>query len=343
MASGVTRLSDLIIPSVFTPIKQVLTEEKSRLIASGALVRDSLADSLLAGAGLTFNMPFFKDLENDSDNVSSDDPAVSSSPNKIGTGQEVAVRLSRNNSWSTMDLDSALTQRDPAMAIADRVAAYWARRSQQVFVATMKGIFADNAAAPDVGDTHTQNDLTVDISGSAFSDGVTNFSAEAFIDATATMGDSMGDLSLVMVHSLVYARMQKNNLIDFIPDANGQINIPTFLGRQVVVDDGMPVTSGVFETWLFGRGAARWGVGTPKVPTEVFRNPDKGNGGGQETLYDRNEWLIHVNGHRYIGTAPNGGPSNANTSNNLAAAGSWQRVFPERKQIKIARLITREF
>nr|DAS50813.1 MAG TPA: major capsid protein [Caudoviricetes sp.] len=28
---------------------------------------------------------------------------------------------------------------------------------------------------------------------------------------------------------------------------------------------------------------------------------------------------------------------------NLAHAGSWKRVFPERKQIKIARLITREF
>ncbi len=343
MASGTTRLSDLIVPAIFTPIKQVLTEEKTNLVQSGALVRSAEADALLAGAGLTYNMPFFKDLDNDADNVSSDDPSSNSTPNKIGTGQEVSVRLSRNNSWSSMDLNAALAQKDPVQAIAARVGAYWARRAQAVFVATMKGIFADNAAAPDVGDTHTQNDLTIDISGAAYLDGTTNFSAESFIDATATMGDSMGDLSLVMLHSLVYARMQKNNLIDFIPDSEGRINIPTFLGRRVIVDDGMPVTSGVFDTWLFGSGAAVWGVGSPKVPAEVFRAPSAGNGGGQETLYDRNEWLIHVNGHRYIGTAPNGGPSNANSSNNLAAAGSWQRVFPERKQIKIARLITREF
>jgi hypothetical protein len=153
----------------------------------------------------------------------------------------------------------------------------------------------------------------------------------------------MGDLSLILVHSLVNARMQKNNLIDFIPDSDGKISIPTFLGRQVVVDDGMPAANGVFESWLFGAGAARLGFGAPKVPTEVDRAPAAGNGSGQETLYDRVEWLLHVNGHRYIGTAAPGGPSNANTSNNLAAAGSWQRVFPERKQIKIARLITREF
>jgi hypothetical protein len=343
MASGVTRLSDLIVPSVFKPITQKLTEEKSRIIASGAVSRDAASDELLAGAGLTFNMPFFKDLDNDSDLVATDNPSDVSTPNKIGTGQEVSVRLSRNNSWSTMDLDAALAQRDPAGAIADRVAAYWTRRLQAAFVATMKGIFADNALAPDSGDTHTQDDLTVDISGAAFMDGTTNFSAESFIDATATMGDSMGDLSLILVHSLVYARMQKNNLIDFIPDSDGKISIPTFLGRQVVVDDGMPAANGVFESWLFGAGAARLGFGAPKVPTEVDRAPAAGNGSGQETLYDRVEWLLHVNGHRYIGTAAPGGPSNANTSNNLAAAGSWQRVFPERKQIKIARLITREF
>lgn len=136
--------------------------------------------------------------------------------------------------------------------------------------------------------------------------------------------------------------MQKNNLIDFIPDANGVVNIPTFLGRIVIVDDGLPAAAGVYDTWLFGSGAIRLGTGTPKVPTEVDRKPDAGNGGGQEVLYNRHEWSIHPTGHAYSGTAPNGGPSNAATTNNLAAAASWARVFPERKQIKIARLISRE-
>jgi hypothetical protein len=187
--------------------------------------------------------------------------------------------------------------------------------------------------------------MTQDISGASFVDGVTNFSAEAFIDATATMGDSMGELTMVMVHSLVYARMQKNNLIDFVSDSvNGNaVSIPTFLGREVIVDDGVPRTAGVFNTWLFGAGAVRGGVGAPKVPTETFRAPAAGNGGGQDTLYNRVEWIIHPVGHAYIGTPAKGGPSNATSSNNLANAGSWSRVFSERKQIRIARLITREF
>lgn len=341
MAAGTTAVSDVIVPQLFGPYVQQLTEEKSRLIQSGAVTRDAALDQFLAGGGLTANMPSWKDLENDADNVSSDTTGTSS-PNKIGSANEIVVRLSRNNSWATADLSAALAGEDPADAIASRVADYWVRRAQAMFVATMTGVFADNDAAP-TGTEHVAGDLTSNISGGAFTDGVTNFSAEAFIDATLTMGDSMESLGMIMVHSIVYGRMQKNNLIDFIPDASGQIRIPVFLGRQVIIDDSMPFASGVFQSWLFGSGALRLGTGAPKVPTEVLRIPSAGNGGGQEQLYNRVEWCLHPVGHRYAGTAANGGPSNAATANNLANAGSWARVFTERKQIKIARLITREF
>lgn len=341
MASGVTRISDVVVPEIFTPYVQQLTEEKSRLIRSGAVVSDARFGPLLSGGGLTFNEPSFKDLDNDAENTSSDDPSVHSTPNKIGTATEIQVRLSRNNSWSSMDLTAALAGADPMDAIANRVADYWTRRLQAAFVATMIGNFAQNALASPVN--ATQNDMTHDISGVSYAAGVTDFSAEAFIDATLTMGDSMEDLSLVFMHSIVYGRAQKNNLIDFIPDSTGRINIPTFLGREVVVDDGLPNTSGVFQTWLFGAGAVRFGAGNPKVPTETKREPTAGNGGGQDILFNRVEWVLHPAGNAYVGTAPAGGPSNATSSNNLGAAASWNRVFSERKQIKIARLITREY
>lgn len=345
MASGVTRISDVVVPAIFSPYVQQMTQEKSRLIRSGAIVSDGRLNDVLSGGGLTFNEPSFKDLDNDADLVSSDDPSSNSSPNKIGTATEIQVRLSRNNSWSSMDLSGDLAGADPMQAIANRVSDYWMRRQQAAFVATVSGVFADNATSPSGADTHVLNDMTFDVSGASFVDGVTNFSAEAFIDATATMGDSMEDLTMVMMHSLVYARALKNNLIDFVSDSvNGNaVRIPTFLGREVIVDDGVPRTSGVFNTWLFGRGAIRGGVGSPKVPTEVDRKPTAGNGGGQDVLHNRHEWILHPVGHQYAGTAPSGGPSNANSTNNLAHADSWRRVFPERKQVRIARLITREF
>lgn len=343
MAAGpITQVADVVVPEIFTPYVQQLTEEKARIVQSGIAVRDPAVDALLAGGGLTFNTPSFQDLDNDVDRVSTDtsvdDFAGGTArpvPNKNGTSTEVSVRLNRNNSWSSADLASVLAGADPMNSIATRVAFYWTRRLQVAFIATMNGVIADNTAA-DGGD------YTNDISGASYVAGVTDFSAEAFLDAAVTMGDSMEDLTAVMVHSVVFNRMQKNNLIDFIPDARGEVQIPTFLGREVVVDDGMPVTANVYDTWLFGGGAARLGVGSPKVGTEIEREAGGGNGGGQEILYSRQEWAIHPVGHAYVGTSPDGGPGNTAGANDLAAAGSWNRVFPERKQIKFARLVTRE-
>lgn len=338
---AVTKLADLVIPVQYLPYIQQETEVKSRLVQSGVLVPDAALDAALVGGGKTFSEPSFRDLPDDADNVSSDNDATTATASKITTSEEIQVRLSRNAVWSSMDLANDIAGSDPLQSVITRASSYRARRLQDAFIATIKGVFADNAAAPSASE-HVLNDMTVDISGSSFSDGITNFSAEAVIDAKLTMGDSMQDLGLICVHSVVYGRMQKNNLIDMIPDSLGQYNIPTFNGMLVIVDDSMPVSTGVYNTWLFGRGAVRLGQGNARVPMETYRLPLAGNGGGQESLIHRWEWIIHPVGYKYAGAAPTGGPSNAATSNELAHAGSWQRVFPERKQIKIARLITRE-
>lgn len=363
-----TLVSDVVVPEIFTPYVQQLTEEKARLIQAGILQRNPMVDSLLGGGGLTFQVPSWRDLDNDTDNVATDATAdrfghilngtsidlaaaltalSDSTPLATQADQETAVRMNRNQSWASADLTAALAGEDPMNSVAERVSFYWARRLQAAFIATMQGVAKDNGA-------NDSGDYASEIVGTSFIDGVTNFSAEAFIDAAVTMGDSMEDLTGVMVHSVIFARMQKNNLIDFIPDAEGRIVIPTFLGRQVVIDDGMPTgtavvrldgtagVAGMYDSWLFGPGTVQLGVSAPKVPTAIVREEAAGNGGGQEVLYSRTEWALHPVGHAYVGSAPNGGPSNAATTNNLNIATSWNRVFPERKQIRFARLITRE-
>lgn len=349
------RIADVVVPEIFAPYVQTLTEQKTALIDSGVVVRDPALDGFLAGGGTTFNAPSWRDIDDDSnilaDRVSSDDPAQIAVPNNIQTNQEIATRLSRNQSWKTMDLVAALAGDDPSSVIANRVADYWRRRLQAVFVATWTGIFADNAQAtpnddPRVGITNNaaQDDLTVDISG-AFTPGVTDFSAEAFIDAITTAGDAQGDFVAVMMHSIVYSKAQKNNLIDFVADSVNMnaADIPTFLGRRVIVDDSMPNATGNFDTWIFGASASRWGVGNPKVPAEIDRVPSQGNGGGAEELYSRIEWTMHPVGHRFLGGSVanvDGGPTNVEIANGIA---NWARTFPERKQIKAARLVTTEF
>lgn len=345
-----TRISDIIVPELFTPYVQQVSAEKSALVASGALVREPSLDMAANEGSKVVNVPSFKDITNEAEDVGSDDPDTSSTPKKIGTSQELAPKLFRNASWSSMGLAALLAGASPFEMIGNRTAAFWAKRLQAAWLAYLAGIFADNDAAP-AGTEHVQYDLTYSLlalNGGVFKDGLTNFSAEAMIDAAQTMGDASDELGLVWMHSVVAARAKKLNLIDAIPDSEGPIKFQTYLGHAVIIDDGMPASSGTYDTYLLAPGALRYGVGDLDAAaeggpaTEIDRKPAAGNGSGETILHNRNLWLPHLPGHKYAGTYPTGGPTNAATSNNLAAAGSWLRVFPERKQIKIARLRTRE-
>src|SRR6056297_2787170 len=159
MAAGpATRIGDIVVPEVFTPYTQVLTEEKSRLVQSGVLARSPVLDAFLAGGGMTVNVPSFADLDNDTDRISNDSSSVFNTadasanaagsgtsperapdPFKVETQTEIAIRLNRNASWSSMDLAAQLAGADPMAAIAGRVSNYWVRALQRIFIATMNG------------------------------------------------------------------------------------------------------------------------------------------------------------------------------------------------------------
>ena len=223
VVSGETGVGEIVEPVVFAQYIQQLTEVKSRLVQSGVMGSNPLLNQMLMGGGLTFTIPSFRDLDDDADNVSgqqqSDMQAISESggtpalpaalndaiPQETRSDSEVAVRLNRNQSWSSSDLAGQLAGSDPMDSIAARVSDYWVRRLQNILVSTFNGVIQDNTA-------NDNGDFTNDISSTAFTAGVTDFSAEAFLDAAVTMGDSQEDITTIMVHSIVYNRMQKNNL-----------------------------------------------------------------------------------------------------------------------------------
>lgn len=350
MASGHTLIADIIEPEIFTPYVQKLTEEKAEFVQSGILQTSPQIASFLAGGGLVETRPTWKDLDNDVENVATEAlshvySGTPATPSKIQTYSEILVRLTRTKQWSAHKLQDYISGSDAMTAIGGRVAFWEARRLQAATLAVVAGVLADNDAAPTGADTHTQSDLTFDASGVGFVAGVTNFTAENLLDAKQTMGDSQGDLSILAVHSAVYNRMLKNDLIDFRPDSAQGSPLGSFQGMRLVVDDGMPKSGNVYHSYLFAPGALEYNYGTVVRGTEVDWLPDAGLGIGQEVLYRRWALCIHPMGHAYVGGTTNkGGPANgdASTADTLAHAASWSRRTPERKQVKFARLITRE-
>lgn len=345
-----TQTLDVIVPDDFSEYTSLETEEKSRLVQSGVLVRNSDMDNKLAGGGGKFTMPKWNDLDNAPSNISRDDederyetPAYTSGNNskplKTSAIVEEAVRLSRNQSWSAADLASELAGDDALAAIERRVINYMLRDEQRNFIATWKGVFADNDAAP-TGTEHVLGDLSYNATGRPV--GQRMFSAQNVLRAVLTLGDSMEDVGIIFMHSVVYEQAQENNLIQFREESNGLVLIPIFLGKEVVIDDAMPTDGTNFETWIFGQGAMHKGVGSPETPTEVARRPDSGNGGGSTVLYRRWTHAMHPRGYTFNQPYMVGGPDDTDTAGNLANLDTWMRAVPERKMIKVCRVITDE-
>lgn len=331
---AVVQLSDAFIPNVYGSYTALDNTENSRFVQSGIIARSEFLDNVARAGGKTVQVPFWNDIDPTIEpNYSNDDPADLATPNKIGSGTMTARKSWLNQGFADMDLVQELAGSSPMQHIRNRFGTYWQRQMERRLIRISLGILADNVA-------NDSSDMVKDISAEAGDAAL--FNSDVFIDAAYTMGDMAENIKAIAVHSMVMARMVKNDDIVFIPDSQGKLTIPTYKGRQVLVDDLMPVTSGVYTSILYGTGAFgfggvdgsafAYGEGTPRVPFEVFRTPRAGAGGGMEEIWERKTWLMHPAGFDWIeGTLTEFSPTLAD----LDDAAHWDRKVA-RKNVPMA-------
>jgi hypothetical protein len=332
-----TKLSDIIDVTIFRDLPQIEGPEKTRFFESGIITRNGLLDELANAPGKSIELPYWNDLDGSAEvNYSSDDPASSATPQKVTQGEQTARKAFVNQGWQAADLASELAMGGTAMeAVRARTDRYFARQWQRRLIAATNGVLADNVA-------NDSSDMVIDVAAEATGDqdAATRFNRDAFTEALYTAGDSAEMFTTIAVHSAVMAQMVKNDDIDFIPDSLGMATIPTYMGKRVIVDDGLTVTAGStngfkYTSVLFGSGAFGYGVGSPITPVAIDRNEEQGDGGGIETLWVRNTWLLHPFGFEQTGT-----PSGISfTQAELATAAVWSRVLA-RKLVPLSYLVT---
>ncbi|MDT2782888.1 major capsid protein [Vagococcus fluvialis] len=312
-ASDKTKISDVIVPEVFNQYVIERTAELSAFYQSGVVVNNPELDKLASSGGRLINMPYWNDLTGE-DEVLSDTESLGT--DKIVAGQDVAVLLMRGKAWKSNDLAKALSGDDPMRAIGDLVAAYWARRQQVTLISTLKGVFA-TAGTKMATNTHDISALTGNEAA---------FTGENFLDASYKLGDAEERLTAISVHSMVYASLRKQNLIEYMLDSNNA-KIPTYMGKRVIVDDGMPKDGDVFTSYIFGAGAVGLGNGAAPVPTET----DRDSLAGDDILINRQHFLLHPRGVKFTDKSVAGSsPTNAE----LSAGTNWERVY-EPKNVRI--------
>ena len=311
-----TIISDVIVPEVFNPYVIERTAKLSAFYQSGIIARTPALDVLASSGGKLVNMPFWEDLTGD-DEVLSDSTALT--VGKIGSDKDVAALLARGRAWSVNDLAKALSGDDPMAAIGDLVAAYWARRFQVILIKTLDGVFGNNATL--------MNTNQHDISGVPTAKDDDVISAKTAVDAIYKLGDSADKLTGFAMHSATVAKLAKDDLIEYIKPSEGAAEVPYFLGKRVVVDDGLPVYSSVYTTYIFGAGAFGWGEGGAPVPTETARDALSGD----DILVNRRHFILHPRGVAFQNKQVSGPtPSNTELANYL----NWKRVY-ESKNVRI--------
>ncbi|AYN94424.1 coat protein [Pseudomonas sp. LTJR-52] len=329
-----TILSDVVFRDELRDYINVNTSERTAFFESGILVQNNDMAQLLASPSNTFTIPWWVDLDASIEsNYSNDVYTDIAVPLAVTSASMQARAAYLNEGWNCMNLVKNITKQDPLEFVAGRLTSYWQRVAQRRTIASVIGIYNANVA-------NNGGDMVVAAPGT--------IDAASIIRAKATMGDysgQLGGLSVIAMHSAVQTELQILNLIDFTPLADQVPEFGRFQGMRVVVDDGMPVIGTGAEarylSVIFGPGAIGYEEQQPagEDGLEYERAPDRGNGGGTETLWTRRNYVIHPLGYSFLSTTITGTPGTSRPVSaswaDLALATNWERKF-NRKEVPLA-------
>ncbi|MGN0243859.1 MAG: major capsid protein [Lachnospiraceae bacterium] len=321
---AITTIADMqIVPSKFSEYVLHRTTEKSRLVNSGIAVADDRISRLINGTpkgGNMITMPYFNPLTGE-DEVFGEEELLADG---ITTGNEVATLLVRQKAWGDTDLSRVYGGADPMSAIGNLLADWWIQREQAVILSILKGILAPTGAL--------KNHI-LDVSGASGTDCI--ISVDNTLDAKNLMGDAYDKLGLVFMHSATYTQLQKQQKITTEYSSDLKINIDYYLGYQVIVDDGMPVSSGTYTTYFIGKGAFAREDGMPEglVGTEVERKAST----AQNILYNRRALVMHPIGVGFKADATLSNNKKYASNADLEKATNW-RLCADHKNVPIVAL-----
>jgi len=326
------QIADIYEPVPFNHAVQESATEKNAFVQSGVMVNDERISQMADVGGTTGDIPFYKPITNDEPDYVTDNPATHSTPANIATGKQMYHKANMHKSWSAMDLARELALKDPVAAITGGIGHYWATHYQNRVIQSSMGLLANNVA----------ND-SADMRFSVATDNVAavtdaeRISGDVVIEGAATMGDAAASLSLIAVHSVVFKKMQKDNLITTIPNSDNTAFFNLYLNKyHIIVDDSLPAVAGTnritYTSILFAGGAIAYGEGKPLKPSALSRSESAGNGGGEDTIHSRKTAIILPYGTSFLAASVAG---QSPTLSELAAAGNWDRVHA-RKNVNIA-------
>lgn len=237
------------------------------------------------------------------------------------TFEQGVVVVGRAKAWVERDFSHDITGGIDFMDnVAQQVVEYWQDIDQDTLLAVLKGVFAMTSAKG--AEFVTKHTYTVD----------GPMEATTLNSATAqACGDRKKKFSMIFMHSVVATNLENLQLITHLKytDKDGMtrdLEMYTWNGKLVVVDDGMPTETGedgtvIYTSYVLGEGSISFEDIGAKVPYEMARDPK--TNGGQDTLYTRQRKVFAPYGLSYEKVTQ---ASLSPTDAELSDGGNWDLV-----------------
>jgi hypothetical protein len=266
-------------------------------------------------------------------------------PENTKVFEQGAVVVGRAKGWVEKDFTYDSGGGDFMDSVARQVAEYKDCIDNGVLRAVLKGIFSMT------GEENLKfvSAHTSDISGEG--DGM--ITAVALNNAALkACGANKKKFTVVLMHSNIAASLENLNLIEFMRYTDNQgitreIQLGTWSGKLVIVDDGLPVqvsgnSQSLYTTYILGEGAFSYEDIGVKNAYELARDPK--TNGGEDTLYMRQRKVFAPYGISYEKQIQ---ASLSPTDSELGDGDNWELVnveydtYVDHKKIPIARIISR--
>lgn len=319
---AITTIANMqIVPEKFSQYVIDRTTALNTLVSAGIATPDATVGQLINGTpegGRFIQLPMWNPLEGEEDVFGEQDVTVGD----ITTKEARATLLIRQRAWGSTDLAHVLGGADPMGAVAQLISDWRNTREQQIYLSIMKGLFATDGALKD-----HMNDISAGTGEAAY------ISRESTLDTKQLLGDHHKALGMVFMHSATYTYLQKKELIlrqPVINPAGDTVEIETYMGYRVIVDDGMPVADGVYDTYFLGGNAFIRQDGTPQgfIGTET----DRDKIGAKNYLINRWCQIIHPRGLSWVSDGTYLNPDHKYPANaDLEVAANWKLVVDHKK------------
>jgi hypothetical protein len=351
--SGSTFLSNLVTRPEFLQYTAEGIFEQSKWVQSGIVQRNAALDARAGGTRV--RVPFFDPIAPSETQILSNNTWGGGGgylvPANVTADEQIMTILHRGFAYAADDLSKLGSGADPLAHVRNQLTAAINKLKTATLASQLLGLFGGISGAGVLGPNQV-NRTFAGVPGSMTEANYLNVAN--VVAAKAVLGERSDELDSIAMHSNVAHYLQQVGMLTFSTSALAasgavvwggggvgitQTEVPFFAGLRVVIDDQLTFLAGgtathvvKYPVYLFASGVVSEGI-----QQDLRLAADRNILSMQDVLAVDYHYGYHVTGTRWNASGDN--PTNAATTGNLAATGSWSLVYSTTKMIPVCRLL----